>query len=344
MKKSAPLPAKTALVGDALPNIPWEPKPNGCREIIWRHSGNPIIDLHPFPNARSVYNSSVVPWKGGFIGVFRADWLCMTPYLHVGRSADGLAWTIDEEPLKLTSPVPELGKMSFSYDPRLCKIGDRYYVTWCNAYHGSTIGQAWTKDFKTFHQLENAFLPFNRNGVLFPRKIGGKYAMLSRPMGQGMAINYGDIFYSESPDLTYWGKHRIVLTRGPRKWERVKIGPGPIPIETREGWLLLYHGVSDTCDSFVYCVGAALLDLDQPWKVLHRCRFPIMSPEVIYETAGYVGNVVFPTAVLADGATGRLAIYYGAADSYTAVAYAQTDELLAYVKEHSDRDNIPQRK
>jgi beta-1,4-mannooligosaccharide/beta-1,4-mannosyl-N-acetylglucosamine phosphorylase len=323
---------KTALIANALPNIPWEPKPAGCKEVVWRHSRNPVIDLHPFAKARSVYNSCVVPWEDGFIGIFRADWLCMTPYLHLGTSPDGLTWNIDEEPIKFISPDTALGKMTFAYDPRLCKIEDKYYITWCNNYYGPTIGQAWTTDFKTFHQLENAFLPYNRNGVLFPKKINGKYAMLSRPMGLGMAVNYGDIFYSESPDLTYWGKHRIVFTRGPRKWERVKIGPGPVPIETSEGWLLIYHGVSDTCDSYVYCMGAALLDLNEPWKVLYRCQFPVMSPEAIYETAGYVGNVVFPTGVLADGETGRMAIYYGAADTYTALAYANVDEIIEYVK------------
>jgi beta-1,4-mannooligosaccharide/beta-1,4-mannosyl-N-acetylglucosamine phosphorylase len=323
------------LLGDDVPNMPWEPKPAGCKDVVWRHSGNPIIGLRPFARARSVYNSCVVPWEGAFVGVFRVDWLCMTPYLHVGRSPDGLRWDIEEDPITVISPDPALGELTFAYDPRVCRLEDRYYVTWCNAYYGSTIGQAWTTDFRTFHQMENAFLPYNRNGVLFPRKIRGQYAMLSRPMGLGMAVNYGDIFYSESPDLTYWGRHRIVFTRGPRKWERVKIGPGPVPIETREGWLLLYHGVSDTCDSFVYCMGAALLDLEEPWKVRYRCQFPIMSPETLYETAGYVGNVVFPTAALTDRATGRMCIYYGAADTYTALAYASVDEVVAYVKEHA---------
>jgi beta-1,4-mannooligosaccharide/beta-1,4-mannosyl-N-acetylglucosamine phosphorylase len=326
---------KPVLAGKSLPNIPWEDRPSNVSAVVWRHSGNPIIDLHPFENARSAYNSCVVPWGEGFIGIFRVDWLCMTPYLHVGSSQDGLRWKIEKTPIRFIEADPLLGSPTFAYDPRLCKIGDKYFVTWCNSYHGSTIGQAWTKDFKVFHQLENAFLPYNRNGVLFPKKIQGKYAMLSRPMGLGMAVNYGDIFYSDSPDLTYWGKHRIVMTRGPRKWERVKIGPGPVPIETSEGWLLIYHGVSDTCDSFVYCMGAALLDLEQPWKVLYRCQFPIMSPEVLYETAGYVGNVVFPTAALTDSATGRIAIYYGAADTCTALAYAKVEELVAYVKKNA---------
>ncbi len=332
MPNNDPSITKTILISDPMPNMPWEPKPENHKGLVWRHSKNPIVDVNPFPKARGVYNSCVLPWEDKFIGIFRADWHCMTPYLHFGTSPDALNWKFDEEPIRFNSPDPALGEMDFAYDPRVCKIEDKYYITWCNNYHGPTIGQAWTKDFKTFHQLENAFLPYNRNGVLFPKKINNKYVMLSRPMGLGMAINYGDIFYSESPDLTYWGKHRIVLTRGPKKWERVKIGPGPIPFDTIVGCLLLYHGVADTCAGFIYSMGAALLDLDEPWKVIYRCKFPIMTPETIYETAGSVDNVVFPTSVLTDGDTGRMAIYYGATDTYTAVAYANADEILDYVK------------
>ena len=89
-------------------------------------------------------------------------------------------------------------------------LEDRYYVTWCNGYHGPTIGVGYTHDFETFHQLENAFLPFNRNGVLFPRRIGDRYAMLSRPSDNGHTP-FGEIFYSESPDLVHWGRHRHVM-------------------------------------------------------------------------------------------------------------------------------------
>lgn len=323
---------KTTIVGPALPNIPWQGRPAGSSQICWRHTGNPIMGLHPFPKARSVYNSCVIPHQGRFVGVFRVDHLCMTPFLHFGSSDDGLAWKLDEEPIRFVDRPADLPEVNFAYDPRLCPLEDKYYVCWCNNYSGPTIGLAWTRDFKTFHQLENAFLPYNRNGVLFPRRIHGQYAMLSRPMGMGAAVNYGDIFYSQGPDLVHWGRHRLVLARGPRKWERVKIGAGPVPVETREGWLLFYHGVSDTCDGFVYAFGAALLDLDEPWRVRCRCRYPLLSPEELYETTGYVGNVVFPTAALADSATGRLAIYYGAADTCTAICYCQIDELLEYMR------------
>jgi beta-1,4-mannooligosaccharide/beta-1,4-mannosyl-N-acetylglucosamine phosphorylase len=102
-----------------------------------------------------------------------------------------------------------------AYDPRVTRLEDRWYVTWCNGYHGPTIGVAWTHDFATFHQLDNASLPFNRNGVLFPRRISDRYAMLSRPSDNGHTP-FGDIFYSESPDLVHWGRHRHVMAPIPR--------------------------------------------------------------------------------------------------------------------------------
>src|SRR3712207_6760509 len=120
--------------------------------------------------------------------------------LHVGFSKNGVDWNINEEPLRFECDNEEIGQWVYGYDPRVCFIEDRYYVTWCNGYYGPTIGVAWTKDFKTFHQFENAFLPYNRNGVLFPKKINGNFAMLSRPSDTGHTP-FGDIFYSESPDM-----------------------------------------------------------------------------------------------------------------------------------------------
>lgn len=189
---------------------------------------------------------------------------------------------------------------------------------------------AWTEDFRVFHQMENAFLPYNRNGVLFPRKIGGNYAMLSRPSDNGHTA-FGDIFYSESPDMVYWGKHRRVLE--PREsWEKLKVGAGPVPIETGEGWLLIYHGVLRSCSGFVYSIGAALLDREQPWKVLGRTRSFLMAPREDYECVGDVPNVVFPCAALCDKDTGRLAIYYGAADTVTGLAFSRVDDIVDAIR------------
>jgi beta-1,4-mannooligosaccharide/beta-1,4-mannosyl-N-acetylglucosamine phosphorylase len=181
--------------------------------------------------------------------------------------------------------------------------------------------------------MENAFLPYNRNGVLFPRKIHGKFAMLSRPSDTGHTP-FGDIFYSESPDMVHWGCHRFLM-RPKGGWQSTKVGPGPVPIETPEGWLMIYHGVLTSCNGFVYSFGAAILDLDQPWKVLYRSEPYLMAPREPYERYGDVPNVTFPCATLFDAPTGRLAIYYGAADTVTGLAFARLDEIISFVKSNS---------
>jgi beta-1,4-mannooligosaccharide/beta-1,4-mannosyl-N-acetylglucosamine phosphorylase len=326
---------KIAGVGD-LPAMPWEDRPAGHSRPVWRYSKNPVIPRDLLPTSNSIFNSAVVPFEGGFAGVFRCDDWTRQMQLHRGFSRDGLAWKLAPQPIRFQCEDPEIGEFVFGYDPRVVWIDDRYYVTWCNGYHGPTIGVAWTKDFEAFHQCENAFLPFNRNGVLFPRRIGGRFAMLSRPSDSGHTP-FGDIFYSESPDLTFWGKHRHVMGPIPGSWQSTKIGAGPVPIETSEGWLLLYHGVLTSCNGFVYSFGVALLDLDEPWKVIARAKPYLLSPRMPYECVGDVPNVVFPCATLCDAGSGRLAIYYGAADSVTGLAFAYVHELVQFAQEHSER-------
>ena len=191
-----------------------------------------------------------------------------------------------------------------------------------------------TQDFKTFTRIENPFLPFNRNAVLFPRKIDGKFKLLSRPSDSGHTP-FGDIFISESKDLEYWGKHRHVMGRGSEWWESVKIGGGAAPIETSEGWLLFYHGVSGTCNGLVYSIGGAILDIDEPSIVKYRCETFLLTPEEWYEERGFVPNVTFPCATIHDAETGRIAVYYGAADSYVGLAFTTVDEVVDYIKDHS---------
>lgn len=324
---------RKTIIGADLPNIPWEEKPKGCNDVVWRSGQNPIIPRDLLPTSNSIFNSAVVPYKDGFAGVFRCDDKRREMLIHAGFSKDGVHWDINHEPIKFQGADEEIGQFEYAYDPRVCFIEDRYYVTWCNGYHGPTIGMAYTYDFKTFHQLENAFLPYNRNGVLFPRKINGEFLLLSRPSDTGHT-SFGDIFISASKDMVYWGKHRHVMgTRG--SWQSTKVGAGPVPIETKEGWLLFYHGVLTSCNGYVYHFGAALLDLDEPWKVIARTEPYLLSPQEIYECVGDVPNVVFPCATLADAETGRIAIYYGGADTVTCLAYTQVDELIEFIKSNS---------
>ena len=325
------------MIGRALPNIPWQDKPAGESAPVWRYTGNPIIGRGGNRSSNSVFNSAVVPFGDGYAGVFRCDSRSISMDIFVGRSADGLHWQIEDEPVAFEGADGEILTKEYRYDPRVCFLEDRYYITWCNGYHGPTIGVAYTFDFKTFVQLENAFLPFNRNGVLFPRKIGGRYMMMSRPSDNGHTP-FGDIFVSQSPDMEFWGRHRFmmgVVKGNESAWQSTKIGPGAVPIETDEGWLMIYHGVLTTCNGYVYRMGCALLDLDEPWKVRYRSKDYIRAPAELYECVGDVPNVVFPCAALHDAATGRIAIYYGCADTVTGLAFTTVDELVSYTKEHS---------
>lgn len=327
---------KVKIYGDAVKNMPWQEKPEGFEGVVWRHNNNPIIDWNPTKKSARIFNSAVLPYEDGFIGVFRADHKNGRPQLHLGRSTDALNWDIEDEEIHWVDEQGNDYQPSYAYDPRLVKIDDTYYIVWCCDFGGAALGLGMTKDFKAFVRLENPFIPFNRNGVLFPRKVNDKFLLLSRPSDSGHTP-FGDIFLSESPDLVHWGRHRRVMTKGGQGWwQGTKIGSGATPIETSEGWLMFYHGVSGTCNGFVYSMGAAILDKDNPSKVLYRTRDYLLTPEKEYEITGFVPNVAFPCATLQDPETGRIAIYYGAADTYVAVAYAQVDELVKYIKENSE--------
>lgn len=322
------------LGGKKVPNLPWQDKPTDCTDVIWRYDANPIINRDAIISSNSIFNSAAVPFGDGFAGVFRVDDKARNMQLHAGFSNNGINWRINSEKINFETDIDEMSEFCYGYDPRVVFIDDRYYITWCNGYKlYPTIGIAYTYDFKTFHQLENAFLPFNRNGVLFPRKINGNYAMLSRPSDSGHTP-FGDIYYSESPDMTFWGKHRHVMSPS-MCWESTKIGAGPIPIETSEGWLLFYHGVLTSCNGFVYSFSAALLDRKQPWKPVKRAREYLVSPQKLYECVGDVPNVTFPCASIVDADTGRIAIYYGCADTCTGLCFTTVDDVIDYLMDNS---------
>jgi beta-1,4-mannooligosaccharide/beta-1,4-mannosyl-N-acetylglucosamine phosphorylase len=327
---------KNTIIGEPLPNIPWQNRPKGCTDVVWRYDKNPVIGTDVL-NGLRVFNSAVIPYKGEFIGVFRADHKNGYPNLHLGKSKDAINWNIAEEVVEFQNEDGSPAKpILYGYDPRLVKIEDDYYITWCNFFNGPTIGIARTKDFKTFTQLENAFVPFNRNGVLFPRKINGNFVMLNRPSDNGHTP-FGDIFLSQSPDMTYWGKHRLVMAVAHNWWKNLKIGPGPVPIETTEGWLLIYHGVCQSCTGYIYSMGTALLDIDNPSKVTADCENYILTPQEPYERIGFVDNVTFPCATLYCAKKGRIAIFYGSADTTCSLAFTQVDELIDYIKKHPQK-------
>ena len=326
--------SEVKMFTENLPNIPWQEKPEGYVGPVWRYTENPIVNRNPIPGVARIFNSAVVPYEGAFIGVFRAEQTDGVPHLYLGRSRDAIHWEFEKEKIQMVNEKGEPYMPRYAYDPRLVKVEDAYYIIWCTDFYVAALGLAKTTDFKTFVRLDNPFIPFNRNGVLFPRKINGNYVLLSRPSDSGHTP-FGDIFVSESPDLVYWGKHKHVMTRGYNQWwQSLKIGGGAAPIETSEGWLLFYHGVTGTCNGYVYSMGAAILDIDNPSVVKYRTKDFILTPEEWYEERGFVGNVVFPCAALTDAESGKIAIYYGAADSYVGLAFTTVDEIVTYIKEH----------
>ena len=313
--------------------IPWEKRTE--EGVFWRYSGNPILGWNPIKNVARIFNSAVVAYHDNFVGIFRAEYQNSRPHLHLGWSNDGIQWQIEQEKISWVDENGEGYQPTYAYDPRLVKIEDTYYVTWCTEFGGfPAIGLGYTTDFKTFIRLDNAFLPFNRNGVLFPRKINNRFLMLSRPSDNGHTP-FGDIFISESFDLVHWGRHRKVMSKGGGKygwWQSLKIGGGPPPIELPEGWLMIYHGVNLTCNGYVYSIGGAILDLEETSKVLYRSGNFLLTPEISYEITGFVPNVTFPCATLYDDHTGKIVIYYGAADTYLAIAFTYINDVINYIK------------
>ncbi len=327
--------SKYRMIAPELKNIPWQDEPEGhINSPLWRYADNPIIKRNPLPGVARIFNSAVMPFEDAFIGVFRGEQTDGCPFIYLGRSADALHWEFDREKIPFTDAEGKPFMPVYAYDPRLVKVEETYYIIWCQDFYGASIGMAQTKDFKTFTRLENPFIPYNRNAVLFPRKINGNFVMLSRPSDSGHTP-FGDIFVSESPDMVYWGRHRHVMGRGNNWWEGLKIGGGAAPIETSEGWLLFYHGVTQTCNGYVYSIGGAILDTDEPSRVKYRCKNYLLTPEEWYEERGFVDNVCFPCATLHDSATGKIAVYYGAADSYVGVAFGYMDDIIDYIKANS---------
>ncbi|MBR1712471.1 MAG: glycoside hydrolase family 130 protein [Alloprevotella sp.] len=312
--------------------IPWQPRPEGCKDIMWRSEQNPIIGRYSIPSSNSIFNSAVVPFKDGYAGVFRCDNRRVQMNIFAGFSKDGVHWDIEHDPIDFKPFGDHFTHSDYKYDPRVTYIDGKYWITWCNGYHGPTIGVGFTEDFKTFYQCENALLPFNRNGVLFPQKINGKYALLSRPSDNGHTP-FGDIFLSFSPDMKYWGEHRHVMSPTPFEdsaWQCTKVGAGSVPILTDEGWLMFYHGVITTCNGYRYSMGAVLLDKDEPWRVLRRSMEYLLAPAAPYELAGDVQNVVFPCAALTEG--DKVTVYYGAADTCVCMAHGHISEILDWLK------------
>jgi len=312
--------------------------------VIRRHSGNPVLSAGdvPYP-ATLVFNAGVARFKGRYVMVFRNDYGDAAARrldgtnLGLAYSDDGVSWHVTDRPC-LAMETDEIHR---AYDPRLTVIGDRCYMCFAvDTRHGICGGVAVTDDFEHFEVLSLS-APDNRNMVLFPERIGGRFARLERPFpvyGRGASEAF-DIWYSDSPDCRDWGNAQLVLGSEQVRFCNSKIGPAAPPIRTERGWLTLFHAV-DKDEKRVfeswhgrwikrYTAGVMLLDLADPPRVVGLARRPVMVPEpaYAYEMQGFRGGVIFPCGLIAEP-DGSVKIYYGAADTVVALATARLDDLV----------------
>lgn len=299
------------------------------KEIVKRYKKNPILTPDDMPFACSgIYNSGVVKFDGKYLMLCRVESIDISNYFIPAISEDGYNFKVSKKPIDF--PDDEEFKRyaeEMIYDPRITEIDGVYYV--CFASHSSygvRIGLLKTKDFQKFDFVGFISEPDNRNGVLFPEKIDGLYVRLDRPILPG---DRADIWISYSPDLIFWGKSKCLFKRGVHgNWYWQKIGAGAPPLKTKKGWLEIWHGVHVMGgQQYVYHLGAMLLDLKDPSKILARTKAPILSPKEPYERIGLTDNVVFSSgAILEDD--GEVKIYYGAADTCQCVATARLEDLI----------------
>ena len=252
-------------------------------------------------------------------------------HLCAARSANGIdGWKVDPEPTLFPDPkYPE--EIWGIEDPRITYVPElgQYVVTYTSfARGGPGVSLAMTKDFRTFDRIGVVMTPEDKDAALLPRRIGGLWALIHRPMttlGVHMWISY-------SPDLRFWGNHKLMLqARKGGWWDANKIGLSPPPIETDRGWLVLYHGVRHTASGALYRLGLALFDINEPEKCLLRGESWIFGPEADYERLGDVRDVVFPCGYTLDAAGDAINLYYGAADSCIALARGSVRSLLEWL-------------
>ncbi|HNX28070.1 MAG TPA: glycosidase [Syntrophomonadaceae bacterium] len=305
-------------------------------ELFIRYPHNPILTVNDWPYpANSVFNPGVTSFDNKILLLARVEDRRGLSHLTKAVSEDGIAnWQIDTTPTMEADPDNHPEERWGLEDPRITWLAElnKWAVTYV-AYSsdGPLVAIALTDDFVHFERLGPARPAEDKDAALFPRRIKGKWGLLHRPMVAQYAPA-AHIWLSYSDDLIHWDERRVVLIcRRGGWWDNSRIGLAAPPIETAEGWLMLYHGVRKTASGSIYRLGLALLDLDDPSRVLRRSDEWIFGPEKSYERIGDVADVVFPCGWVLDDQTGLVKMYYGGADSCIALATAALSDLLKYI-------------
>jgi len=302
--------------------------------LFLRSSANPILSGKDWPYPiNSVFNpAATLLADGSTLLLCRVEDRRGLSHLCAARSSNGVdGWRIDSDPTLLPNPQDYPEELWGIEDPRITYVPEleQYVVSYTSFSRGGPgVSLALTKDFRSFERIGVVMAPDDKDAALLPRRIGGFWALIHRPMTPLGA----HIWISYSPDLRHWGSHKLMLeARRGAWWDANKIGMSPPPIETPRGWLMIYHGVRNTASGSLYRLGLALFDLKQPEICLLRGDSWVFGPEAEYERNGDVHDVVFPCGytLAPDGDT--LNLYYGAADSCIALAHGSVRSLLAWL-------------
>jgi beta-1,2-mannobiose phosphorylase / 1,2-beta-oligomannan phosphorylase len=302
------------------------------RELFTRHPSNPLLTADDWPTpVNVVFNPAAAELGGETVLLARVEALTGISHLTVARSANGVdGWRIASEPLLAPDDGVESERWGFE-DARAVWVEElEQFAVTCTAYGpaGPAVYLATTKDFTTVERHGIVINPEDKNAALLPERVDGRWILFHRPT-TGFGVAHPGIALSRSTDLVSWSPPEMVLQpRDGAWWDSLRIGIGPPLLKTDHGWLLIYHGVKETVGGAIYRIGLALLDLEEPTRVLRRASDWVFAPRAPYERQGDVGNAVFPCGVLHDAASGELRLYYGAADTSICLATARLDELL----------------
>lgn len=310
-------------------------------QLFVRNKNNPILTISDWPYpANSVFNAGATRLANGeTLLLARVEDRRGISHLAAARSKDGVnGWNVDPEPTLRPDPEHYPEEVWGIEDPRITWVPelDRYAIAYTSySTSGPLVSMAFTSDFRTFERRGAIMPPEDKDAALFPRRFGGRWALLHRPMANFPRVK-GNIWLSYSPDLKHWGDHCVVLeARQGSWWDANKIGLAPPPIETEDGWLIIYHGVRDTPAGCLYRLGLALLELEVPCRAVWRGDEWVFGPHEPYERTGDVGDVVFPCGVIHDKSSDELRLYYGAADTSIGLATAKLGELIDWIKSDS---------
>jgi predicted GH43/DUF377 family glycosyl hydrolase len=298
---------------------------------INRYFKNPILTKDDVRfSVNSIFNPGAVKYKDKYILLCRVEMPIGRSSLVIAESSNGYNFKVSSKPIL----TPEDHIDCYDYvkwgieDARITQIENKFYITYTGySKYQPLVILAETLDFTKFKIHGPISEPSNKDCVIFPEKINGYYWKVDRPTAETRR----DIWISSSPDLIHWGGYKAILEPEQGTWEQDKIGSSSNPIKTKEGWLMLYHGVRSFGTGSIYKLGVVLLDLEKPWLVIGKSKEPILSPDYNYERIGDVNNVIFSNGWILED-KGDIKIYYSGADMNICLAETNVEYLLSLCK------------